>query len=170
MEKTRREFLQLFGLPPDTEEVSVASMAGPTRREFMQLVAMMTAAAVVLPNIVMPEPEPVRRYWDMRVAKRMRRGLWPIEGQPGLFMDGETGQIVNIRDFTESDKYDTIVIPADAGCSYDGERPLLHFVQDEYKVAKGPLMKKRIDEVLSSDITFNVPRADEWPRNGKIIF
>lgn len=36
----------------------------------------------------------------------------PIEGQPGLFRDSDTGQIVNIRDFRESDKYDSIIIPA----------------------------------------------------------
>lgn len=161
MEKTRREFLQLFGLPPDTEEVSVASMAGPTRREFMQLVAMMTAAAVVLPKIVLPEPEPVRRYWAMGqdfTRRDMQSGLRPIEDQPGLFRDERTGQVVNIRDFVESDKYETIVIPKEAGCDYDGGRPLLHFVQDEYQVAKGPLMKKRLNELPTSDLTFNVPR------------
>lgn len=38
--------------------------------------------------------------------------LAPIEGQPGLFRDTDSGQIVNIRDFRESDKYDSIVIPA----------------------------------------------------------
>lgn len=38
--------------------------------------------------------------------------LQPIEGQPGLFRDSDTGQVVNIRDFRESDKYDSIVIPA----------------------------------------------------------
>lgn len=38
--------------------------------------------------------------------------LQPIEGQPGLFRDTDTGQIVNIRDFREGDKYDSIVIPA----------------------------------------------------------
>ncbi len=38
--------------------------------------------------------------------------LSPIEGQPGLFRDTATGQVVNIRDFRESDKYDTIRIPA----------------------------------------------------------
>jgi hypothetical protein len=38
--------------------------------------------------------------------------LQPIEGQPGLFRDTDTGQVVNIRDFRESDKYDSIVIPA----------------------------------------------------------
>lgn len=38
--------------------------------------------------------------------------LQPIEGQPGLFKDTDTGQVVNIRDFRESDKYDSIVIPA----------------------------------------------------------
>lgn len=40
--------------------------------------------------------------------------LTPVEGQPGLFRDTDTGQVVNIRDFRESDKYDTIVIPATA--------------------------------------------------------
>jgi len=38
--------------------------------------------------------------------------LQPIEGQPGLFRDSDTGAIVNIRDFRESDKYDSIVIPS----------------------------------------------------------
>ena len=38
--------------------------------------------------------------------------LQPIEGQPGLFRDTASGQVVNIRDFRESDKYDTIEIPA----------------------------------------------------------
>lgn len=37
--------------------------------------------------------------------------LQPIEGQPGLFRDTDTGQVVNIRDFRESDKWDSIVIP-----------------------------------------------------------
>jgi hypothetical protein len=36
----------------------------------------------------------------------------PIEGQPGLFRDQDTGQVLNIRDFRESDKWDTIAIPA----------------------------------------------------------
>ena len=39
--------------------------------------------------------------------------LQPIEGQPGLFRDTDSGQVVNIRDFRESDKYDTVVIPQD---------------------------------------------------------
>jgi hypothetical protein len=38
--------------------------------------------------------------------------LTPIEGQPGLFRDTDTGQVVNIRDFRESDKWDTIVVDA----------------------------------------------------------
>jgi hypothetical protein len=36
----------------------------------------------------------------------------PIEGQPGLFRDQDTGQVLNIRDFRESDKWDTIAVPA----------------------------------------------------------
>ena len=38
--------------------------------------------------------------------------LQPIEGQPGLFRDTDTGHVVNIRDFRESDKYDSVVIPS----------------------------------------------------------
>lgn len=38
--------------------------------------------------------------------------LQPIEGQPGLFRDTDTLQIVNIRDFREGDKYDSTFIPA----------------------------------------------------------
>jgi hypothetical protein len=48
--------------------------------------------------------------------------LQPIEGQPGLFRDTDSGQIVNIRDFRESDKWDSILIPANtpivAGTSF----------------------------------------------------
>lgn len=40
--------------------------------------------------------------------------LQPIEGQPGLFRDTDSGQVVNIRDFRESDKWDSIAIPAGA--------------------------------------------------------
>jgi hypothetical protein len=40
--------------------------------------------------------------------------LTPIEGQPGLFRDSDTGQVVNIRDFRESAKWDTILVPAGA--------------------------------------------------------
>lgn len=42
--------------------------------------------------------------------------LQPIEGQPGLFRDVDDGgnpmgPVINIRDFREGDKYDSIVIP-----------------------------------------------------------
>jgi len=36
--------------------------------------------------------------------------LQPIEGQPGLYRNDQSGEIVNIRDFRESDKYDSIVV------------------------------------------------------------
>lgn len=39
--------------------------------------------------------------------------LEPIEGQPGLFRNTATGETVNVRDFYESDLYDTIAIPGD---------------------------------------------------------
>jgi len=37
--------------------------------------------------------------------------LQPIEGQPGLFRD-DSGAVVSIKDFRESDKYDSVIIPA----------------------------------------------------------
>ena len=39
--------------------------------------------------------------------------LQPIEGQPGLFRD-DSGAVVSIKDFRESDKYDSVIIPAAA--------------------------------------------------------
>jgi hypothetical protein len=53
--------------------------------------------------------------------------LQPIEGQPGLFKDTDTQQVVNIRDFREGDKYDTIVIPAAEAISTGTE---ITFFQD----------------------------------------
>jgi len=40
--------------------------------------------------------------------------LQPIEGQPGLYRNSQTGEIVNIRDFRESDKYDSVLVPPGA--------------------------------------------------------
>lgn len=42
--------------------------------------------------------------------------LEPIPGQPGLFRDteGDPNNIINIRDFREGDKYDTVVLPTGA--------------------------------------------------------
>lgn len=40
----------------------------------------------------------------------------PIPGQPGLFRDDQSGEIYNVRDFREGDKYDTIAI-GQAGAS-----------------------------------------------------
>ena len=55
-----------------------------------------------------------RKYVQLAEPK-LQTGLVPVEGQPGLFQDMSTGQIVNILDFNESDAYDTIVIPTFAG-------------------------------------------------------
>jgi hypothetical protein len=53
--------------------------------------------------------------------------LQPIEGQPGLFRDTDTGQVVNIRDFREGDKYDSTVIPPQEAISTGTE---ITFFQD----------------------------------------
>lgn len=38
-------------------------------------------------------------------------GLRPVPGQPGVFYDASTGKTLQFRDFSESDKWDTIEIP-----------------------------------------------------------
>jgi hypothetical protein len=38
--------------------------------------------------------------------------LKPLKGRPGQFLDSSTGKILNISEFREDDKYDTVHIPA----------------------------------------------------------
>lgn len=59
--------------------------------------------------------------------------LQPIEGQPGLFRD-EAGQVVNIRDFRESDKWDTVVIPADEAITPGGSLEFFANLQSKKNV------------------------------------
>jgi len=40
-------------------------------------------------------------------------GLKPIKGHPGRFLDTGSGQVLNIAEYREDDKYDTILIPGD---------------------------------------------------------
>lgn len=60
--------------------------------------------------------------------------LQPIEGQPGLFRDTDSGQIVNIRDFRESDLYDSIVIPAGAAVVAGAEFVFFQDVQGKREI------------------------------------
>ena len=87
------------------------------------------AAIIATPGgILLAKAEPVRRYWQVgaNLSKEGTPvyvggvhqgyaldggGLTPIEGQPGLFRDNSSGNIVNIRNFSESDRYDTVTIP-----------------------------------------------------------
>jgi len=62
--------------------------------------------------------------------------LNPIEGQPGLFRDTDTGNVVNIRDFRESDKWDSIALPANAppvnpGVSFGTELVFFQNIQNK---------------------------------------
>ena len=56
-----------------------------------------------------------RKYVQLPANPYHKTGLEPVAGQPGLFYDWSTGKYVNLRDFRESDAYDTIVIPQYAG-------------------------------------------------------
>lgn len=60
--------------------------------------------------------------------------LQPIEGQPGLFRDTDSGQVVNIRDFRESDKYDTLVIPANTLITAGTELEFFANLQGKYNL------------------------------------
>jgi hypothetical protein len=53
-----------------------------------------------------------RRFWPVGVDLEPEHGLVPVEGCPGVFMDRENGQLLNIRAFRESHKWDTVIIPA----------------------------------------------------------
>lgn len=53
--------------------------------------------------------ERVRPFFAIEgVPTPKRPGLWPVRNMPGLFWSGADGQVINIRDFTESSRYDTI--------------------------------------------------------------
>ena len=48
----------------------------------------------------------------------------PVPGQPGLYQNSETGDIFNLRDFREGDKYDSVLVPTGVyheEDDYDGE-------------------------------------------------
>lgn len=64
--------------------------------------------------------EPVRRYWFFGLdLKAPEPELVPVEGQPGLWRNTRTQEIISFRDWRESDKYDTIFLPADNGLTYN---------------------------------------------------
>ena len=82
-----------------------------TRRNMLKGLLGGAALAATPAGLLLRDPEEpvVRRYWAVGAHIRST-GLEPIEGQPGLFRDRSTGQVINIRDFKETDKYDTIVV------------------------------------------------------------
>jgi len=84
---------------------------GVSRRAFLRG-ALAVGALVLLPDgqLILPESK-VHQVPGKHVA-RWRVSipyLVPIEGQVGLFQMTPTGEIVNIRDFIESDSYDSVV-------------------------------------------------------------
>lgn len=40
--------------------------------------------------------------------------LRPIKGEPGKFLDTVSGEVLDISDYREDDKYDTVIVPAGA--------------------------------------------------------
>lgn len=85
------------------------------RRQFMSRGLLVAAGGIVAPLWFtwlfeqMAKLQP-RKY--VQLATRGVGGLLPVEGMPGMFMDAATGKIIGIRDFSEDDKYDTIIIPS----------------------------------------------------------
>jgi hypothetical protein len=75
----------------------------PTRRGFLKLFSLGAAGATLsAAGLYLPEPEPVRRYWQVGAQLRSGAGLRP--GEIGL----PDGTVVTIRDFSESDKFEML--------------------------------------------------------------
>ena len=115
-----------------------------TRRNFLRGLAAATGLVAA---------EPVRRIWQ--VGANLSRtesgvitstGLLPVEGQPGLFRDMRNGHIVNIRDFKECDRYNTIIIEP--------------FVHDEVYVRFGEMSQK---EAAQQGVFFRPIKPGEDP-------
>lgn len=100
--------------------------------------------------------------------------LEPIEGQPGLFKNTQTGEIVNIRDFREGDKYDTVAVPGDntdidAGTEFiffqdiQGKRDLDTNIKTPRKLSAGESMvMDRIGLYVSSSTGKANPRPVQF--------
>ena len=106
-------------------------------------------------------------------------GLKAIEGQPGLFRDMSTGQVVNIRDFRESDKFSTIEINAEPservsfqqvagrakrdGLIYDEAHHMKaeHFIHDEYLIREHlPEGEITLEFPEGGQVTFHAPKSE----------
>jgi len=110
----------------------------PTRRDFLKLFGLGAAGATLsAAGLYLPEPEPVRRYWQVGAQLKSGAGLRP--GEIGL-RDGTIvalGDVTpyardmpppGLRDFTESDRFEPLIIggkyPTDTGLTF--EKPLPH--------------------------------------------
>lgn len=87
-----------------------------SRRNFLRGAATLGAAAaagfVLRDGLLVPEEEKqVRRYWQVGTNLQRGAGLEPIPGQPGLFRDRATNNLVALRDFSEADKFDSVTVP-----------------------------------------------------------
>lgn len=60
--------------------------------------------------------------------------LMPIEGQPGLFRDSDTGQVVNIREFREGDKYDSVVVGSATAIAAGSQLTFFQDIQNKRNV------------------------------------
>ena len=112
-------------------------MNTPTRRDFLKLFGLGAAGATLsAAGLYLPEPEPVRRYWQVGAQLRSGAGLRP--GEIGL-RDGTIvalGDVTpyardmpppGLRDFTESDRFEPIIIGGkphpDTGLTFEKPPP-----------------------------------------------
>jgi hypothetical protein len=83
-----------------------------TRRDFLKLLGLgATGVTLSASGLYLPEQEPIRRYWQ--VGAQLQKNA---ELPPGHIRVGD--RIVSLRDFTESDKYNTVLIQ-DTGHAQD---------------------------------------------------
>jgi hypothetical protein len=85
---------------------------GTTRRDFLKLLGLgATGVTLSASGLYLPEQEPIRRYWQ--VGAQLQKNA---ELPPGHIRVGD--RIVSLRDFAESDKYNTVLIQ-DTGHAQD---------------------------------------------------
>jgi hypothetical protein len=93
-----------------------------------------------------------RRFWPVGVDLEPEHGLVPVEGRPGVFMDRATGQIVNIRDFRESHKWDTVVIPVQ-----EPTADIILHLSREFQPAMDEEVVQYLHELIQDPPVFEVP-------------
>ncbi len=118
-----------------------------TRRQFMRRGSLLAAGGLALPPWMCWLSEQIEKLQPKKhVFIRRAFGLQPVPGQPGVFRDAATGQLIGIRDFVERDKYDTIALSKEHGFTYDTwpENAVWYVENDAYHTALAEQLKEKL--------------------------